>query len=68
MLPMAMALAVAAVGWAMLHLFLQLQPPILCACSDNSSSRSSVFISGPRNLKCSSWFCATMVFIITILN
>lgn len=52
---------------AMLHLFLQLQPSILRACPDNSFSRSPVLISGPRNLKCSSWFYATTVFII-ILN
>lgn len=27
-----------------------------------------MLISGPRNLKCSSWFCATVVSIIVILN
>lgn len=53
---------------AMLHLFLQPQPSILCVCPDSSSSRSSVLISGPRNLKCSSWFCTTVGFIIIILN
>lgn len=44
-------------------LFLQLQPSILKVCPDSSSSRSSVLISGPRNLKYSSWFYATMVLL-----
>lgn len=43
--------AVAAVGRATLHLVLRLQPWTLRACPDNSSSRGSVLISGPRNLK-----------------
>lgn len=62
------AAAVAAVVQATLHFLSWLQPSILNVCPNNSSSRSSVLISGPRNLKCSSWFCATMVFIILILN
>lgn len=62
------AAAVAAVVQATLHFLSWLQPSILNVCPNNSSSRTSVLISGPRNLKCSSWFCATTVFIILILN
>lgn len=58
----------AAVVQATLHFLSWLQPSILNVCPNNSSSRTSVLISGPRNLKCSSWFCATTVFIILILN
>lgn len=51
-------------GQARLHLLLQLQLSILCVCPENSSSRSSVLIRGPRDLKYRSWFCTTMVLLL----
>lgn len=63
-------LGTAAAGWACpprlgraaqagLHapFIFALQPSILCVFPDNSSGRSAVLISGPRNLKCSLHFC-----------